>query len=555
MKFKILSLIAACGIFAVSQTYASEISSIHVDNDTQIVTVAGSLGAEYGGKRVLCQLLQKGKEPAALEGTSSGNIGSIIKGLYDCGTDSSGNYSVSFKMQGDSGTYWIVAGGGTDGNADQKSFDFYNPEDLNKILTGLESARLENNGEKIRNILDDTINRKMLSIEEISCSGIAYADLTSEDFDMLSKCDEPYSTAGAFVSQYGKLLVVKAFNAVEDAGAVNALITECDEYLKLLSEPAYELYTKFDSESAGYVNKKIVSAQFTSVSEIADLFNESVLLRGIYNMENYSQLSDYIHKYNDKYFKLDISGYTGNAAADKQLVGKEYASMSEFRKAFNDAVNGKSSESGSSSAGGSKPKSNTGTSSVSSGTVTPVITPVGFSDLSGYEWAKTAIVALAAKKIVSGVGNNCFAPERNITRREAAKILSLAFGFTESGSFEPFNDVDSTDWAYSYIATMRANNIITGDENNNFNPDNMITREELATIIYRSMIYKNMPIDSQESTLEFSDSDLISDYAREGVNALHRGNIISGMENGNFCPKDNCTRAQAVVMIYRVLYQ
>lgn len=552
MKNKIVSIVAACSLFVSSGVFAADITGIHVDNDTQTVTVSGSLGAEYAQKRVLCQLLQSGIEPASLADVSPETVGSVVKGIYDCGADERGDYSVSFKMSGKSGTYWVVVGGGAPGNTAEMSFDYYNTNDLSVLLADIESARSKKDTAAIKKILDTDINRKMLTVDEMKCGGYSYADLNGNDLSMLALSDTPYTTVGAFVSQYGKMLVVKAFNTAS-AENIGSLITECDGYLNLVEGPVYKLYTKFDGESLDYVNKKISSKDYTDVDGIAKAICDSVLLRKVFNMENYSELSDFINEYNSRYLNLDISGYSGEAAVNKQLVGREFADMDEFRRAFAEAKGSKSDSTGSGSAG-SKPKSGTGSGSGTSVPVIPAQTTQEFSDLGGYDWAKDAVSALAAKKIVSGIGNNMFAPERNVTRREAAKMITLAFGISGTGNAQSFNDVNSDDWAHDYIALLRENSIINGDENNNFRPDDMITREELAAILYRTVKARGITLGGTDAAAEFSDADMISDYARGSVDAMQKGGIITGVGGGNFCPRDNCTRAQTAVMIYRILF-
>ena len=97
--------------------------------------------------------------------------------------------------------------------------------------------------------------------------------------------------------------------------------------------------------------------------------------------------------------------------------------------------------------------------------------------------------------------------------------------------------------------TARKNGIINGDEKNYFNPNEHVTREDAAVMIYRTL---NTDI-ADNKICNFTDNDEISGYAKEAVGALYNKGIINGMGNGMFEPKSNSTRAQICVLIFNAL--
>ena len=112
-----------------------------------------------------------------------------------------------------------------------------------------------------------------------------------------------------------------------------------------------------------------------------------------------------------------------------------------------------------------------------------------------------------------------------------------------------FTDVSSGAWFAPYVYALADKGIITGYEDKTFLPDKLITREDSAVIIYRTMLDASVNMDAEA---EFSDSNAVSDYAKEAVKKLCGAGIINGSD-GKFNPKSNLTRAEAAAIISRLL--
>ena len=117
-------------------------------------------------------------------------------------------------------------------------------------------------------------------------------------------------------------------------------------------------------------------------------------------------------------------------------------------------------------------------------------------------------------------------------------------------------------WHYEYIQIAFNNGIVNGTTDTTFEPDALITRQDMVTIVIRTLakIGKVEVVTGEDeisSELEgFADKDNIADYARENVATAVRNKIILGFEEDGvqlFKPRDNTTRAQAAVVIYRIL--
>ena len=166
-----------------------------------------------------------------------------------------------------------------------------------------------------------------------------------------------------------------------------------------------------------------------------------------------------------------------------------------------------------------------------------------FGDVSKSHWAYESILTLKKNKIVSGNENNLFEPENNITREEFIKMTGIALGIVDEDAECEFDDVDKDDWCYKYVASAKKHGIAEGVEKNRFGTGELITREDMAVIISRAY---NL---TSEDSASFKDESLISDYAKGAVAALANEKIINGFEDGTFRPKAFATRAEAAKII------
>lgn len=163
------------------------------------------------------------------------------------------------------------------------------------------------------------------------------------------------------------------------------------------------------------------------------------------------------------------------------------------------------------------------------------------TDIEGH-WAEENIKGLIKLNAIVGYPNNTFKPNNNITRAEFATILVKAFDL-ESKSTTIFNDTIDH-WAKEYISVAAGNGIILGYGENLFGPDDLITREQMAV-----MIVKSMKIDLSSNDTLFVDSTKVSEWAQEYVSTAVNSEVIVGYPDKTFKPQANATRAEAVTVI------
>jgi len=172
-----------------------------------------------------------------------------------------------------------------------------------------------------------------------------------------------------------------------------------------------------------------------------------------------------------------------------------------------------------------------------------------FKDLGNAEWAKDAVVELQKKGILSGKADGVFAPFDNVTRAEFTTMIVKAFLDVDENAACDFSDISKDDWSYKYVATGNAMGIIYGLEDGSFGKNVNITREDMATILYRVLSFTKAIPSIEKVNNRIADFDSVSEYAKNSVLMLSEMGIINGIGDGNYAPKSNATRAQATVII------
>jgi subtilisin family serine protease len=173
----------------------------------------------------------------------------------------------------------------------------------------------------------------------------------------------------------------------------------------------------------------------------------------------------------------------------------------------------------------------------------------GFRDISNH-WAQKEITALSQLGIINGTGNYRFEPKRAITRAEAAAMVVKAYkpsGSINNGQ-KRFKDVTASHWAYDEIAKAVQQGWIKGFPDGSFKPDQPITRVEMAIIIgYADGVQPRIPLGAP-----FADVSR-AHWAAPMLIALKANGAIKGIENNQFKPKQQASRAEYSVLLYHLL--
>lgn len=183
--------------------------------------------------------------------------------------------------------------------------------------------------------------------------------------------------------------------------------------------------------------------------------------------------------------------------------------------------------------------------------------PVEFSDVSNH-WAKDAINNMGSRMVVTGIGNNAYQPDRDMTRAEFATIMIRALGLEPGTSASSFSDVSASDWYCGYIDTAASYGIIKGYSDNAFGPNDTITREQAMTMVARAMKLTGLNADlttgeSSQLIGAYTDGAAVSDYAGDSVAACLKIGVVSGIGDQTLAPKSFVTRAEVAAMVQRLL--
>lgn len=182
-------------------------------------------------------------------------------------------------------------------------------------------------------------------------------------------------------------------------------------------------------------------------------------------------------------------------------------------------------------------------------------TTAAFTDIAGH-WAKGDIGYMASRGYVSGRGGSIFDPDASITRAEFTAILVNILKPGVLGAVSPFSDVPSGAWYYDSVSQAYAAGLAKGISKNSFAPGAKITREQVAAMITNALKTRNAlkEVKDVEGLLSrFADRGAISGWARTpSAQAVNQG-ILSGRPGGLFAPGDSATRAEATVMLRRML--
>ena len=181
--------------------------------------------------------------------------------------------------------------------------------------------------------------------------------------------------------------------------------------------------------------------------------------------------------------------------------------------------------------------------------------PVGlpFADVSGSDWFYNDVRYVYEKGIMDGTGADRFSPNAPLTRAMIVTILYRMAGSPSVSGSSNFTDVAAGKWFAKAVAWAAANGIVNGYGSGLFGPNDPVTREQLAAILYRYAVYGGMTAVTLEENLgSFADTAQLSAYAIQAMNWAVGQGLING-SGSNLVPKAQATRAQVAAIIHRYL--
>nr|WP_196771893.1 S-layer homology domain-containing protein [Paenibacillus polymyxa] len=178
-----------------------------------------------------------------------------------------------------------------------------------------------------------------------------------------------------------------------------------------------------------------------------------------------------------------------------------------------------------------------------------------FKDLENH-WAQKDVEMLANKLIVKGVQPDIFEPNRAVTRAEFVALLVRGLGMQEKPLLEQFTDVKEDAWYAGSVGAAIEAGLIRGYGNHSFEPEKVITREEIAVIAEKAVHYAqtlNTIPTSEEYKEVYSDASTVSPWAQQAMAQATEQGLIKGVSPDLLAPKQQATRVEATSILKRFL--
>ena len=172
-----------------------------------------------------------------------------------------------------------------------------------------------------------------------------------------------------------------------------------------------------------------------------------------------------------------------------------------------------------------------------------------FSDLDTNSWYHEGVDFVLLNGLMNGMSSTEFAPNGVLTRAQLVTILyRMAGSPSVDGLNNPFTDVPTGTWYTNAVIWAADKGVVTGTTATTFAPDVNITREQIATILFR---YAGAEAVAEDHLADFTDADKISGYAKNAMNWAVANGLINGMGDGTVAPNATATRAQIATILMR----
>lgn len=173
-----------------------------------------------------------------------------------------------------------------------------------------------------------------------------------------------------------------------------------------------------------------------------------------------------------------------------------------------------------------------------------------FNDVSANDWFASAVDYVTGKGMMNGTAANTFSPKANTTRGMVVTVL-YRLENQPSTSAASFTDVASGAYYANAVAWANANGIVSGYGSGKFGPNDKVTREQLAAILYRYAQYKKYDVSGANSLDGYTDAQSVSSYAVPALQWANAAGIVTGKSGSKLDPKGNATRAEVAAMLMR----
>lgn len=178
----------------------------------------------------------------------------------------------------------------------------------------------------------------------------------------------------------------------------------------------------------------------------------------------------------------------------------------------------------------------------------PQVPQTTFADVPASAWYYNAVEYVYENGLMSGVSGGRFAPNDTLTRAMLVQTLYAMEGRPAAAS-AGFADVASGDWYASAVNWAAANGVVSGVSETGFGPNNALTREQLALILYRFAQYKGYDVTGTSDLAAYADGSSVSGWAAEAMGWAVDAGLISGVGGNQIAPTGTASRAQVAQIL------
>ncbi|MBE7015506.1 MAG: S-layer homology domain-containing protein [Ruminococcaceae bacterium] len=552
-------------ITVASVSAATSITKNDLNVSTGVLTVAGVTDSKDG--MITLNIPKLGITAEQLQAMSDHEA--VNKLLY-CGQqmvgeDGAFEFTVTIPHNESEGLYNISIGTDSDDAAKEATFYHIDENDYSQLISSLNSAaalgqndfdtvydaseqRLfrydeavgQNNGKIKKYLYDYAKNTGLSQTDSILNTSVHKAALAAQLFDEGKVAAAESLLGSMYIADNG---VVKSYNVLDD----------------------YKTYVNTEEKRTCFAE---VFGDCDTIASGEKAIVEAMILTVVRYPDNVTQLKSVFEKYasyiNANTSKASLKDYTA-------IAGIPYTTLQSCVDAFNGGIGqtqgggggagggaggggggGASGGSGSGSGGGSVTDSGNNIGVAPPGGNAHVSTlNIKFEDLNSVQWAYSAISELYERKIISGKSETRFAPNDKVKREEYAKMMVDMAGIEIDGSVNAFSDVMNDAWYKGYVNTAFKNGFCNGIGNGRFGTGMEISRQDMCVMAYN--VIKKLGHEIPSAELTFEDSAEFGEYAKASVAALNKAGIVSGVGGNKFNPTGSATRAEAAVIIYKLL--
>ena len=176
-----------------------------------------------------------------------------------------------------------------------------------------------------------------------------------------------------------------------------------------------------------------------------------------------------------------------------------------------------------------------------------------FTDVSEADWFYDAVVYAYTNELFNGTSATTFSPNAPMNRAMLVTVLWRVEGSPVTTGISPFKDVVTGTWYSDAVRWANSAGIVTGVSHTTFDPEGLVTREQLATILYRYAKIKGWDISGASALTAFKDGSQTSEWAGRAMEWACADGLILGTNDGKLNPKGQATRAQVATVLMRLL--